>query len=745
MNKEVRRMWAYAKGCALAVGLLFGLAGAAEAQDNDGKQTFTVCAYNVDGLPNSIAGIEINPDGKGEEGAAAIGSYLSEKQFDVIALSEDFNFHSSLMAPLAADYTAGTYRGGLNVSGFNANIRFNTDGLEFLTRTPIVFGSESWTAWKNNYGKFDNGSDELITKGFRSYTVSVGDGILVDFYIMHMDAGSTDADNAARATQWEQLRDAILARNSGHPVIVMGDTNSRYTRDDIAGLFITPLSDAYDVSDVWVEKCLDGVAPTLGGSSLMADELGYEKGEIVDKVIYLNPKGGSVRLSATAMNIDADCSLSDHKPLSVTFEATGKTYAPAEANTWWRGEEWTGDGQKVYLYNVGQKYFLSNESAPGVTSIAQAPEWTISGGDEYTVTNDTHSLRMKGIKSMQGVVEGSGATTFNNHEAGITEGSHRIGLKDRLVFWDAKTHFMGITVENGAAKYAGTTTKDENIDWLLISSEQKQAYERYNAIYQTATSLLGNAALNLPASIEQQLTEALAATAGSCYTTCDADTTALLAACSAVEEWLVRDIDIDATRATSVCLPWNATVPEGVSVYYATEMLSHKHLDAVHLVKYEGSVIPANNGFVVIADADNTAASLRFTYSAEPASLPEGNILKGTVDGMDGENLSFADYTYMTVGSDDLGNGFRALADGASIPACSAYLQLPIDKEGTAAAPVFALFDFNYETAIRPVTATAADGMPAVFGINGMRKNAMTRGINIVKTANGSVRKVMVR
>ena len=152
-------MWAYAKGCALAVGLLFGLAGAAGAQDSDGKQTFTVCAYNVDGLPNSIAGIEINPDGKGEEGAAAIGSYLSEKQFDVIALSEDFNFHSSLMAPLAADYTAGTYRGGLNVSGFNANIRFNTDGLEFLTRTPIVFGSESWTAWKNNYGKFDNGSD----------------------------------------------------------------------------------------------------------------------------------------------------------------------------------------------------------------------------------------------------------------------------------------------------------------------------------------------------------------------------------------------------------------------------------------------------------------------------------------------------------------------------------------------------------------------------------------------------------
>ena len=88
MQRVVRSQWVFCSALP-AVG----------AQDSDGKQTFTVCAYNVDGLPNSIAGIEINPDGKGEEGAAAIGSYLSEKQFDVIALSEDFNFHSSLMAP----------------------------------------------------------------------------------------------------------------------------------------------------------------------------------------------------------------------------------------------------------------------------------------------------------------------------------------------------------------------------------------------------------------------------------------------------------------------------------------------------------------------------------------------------------------------------------------------------------------------------------------------------------------------
>ena len=73
----------------------------------------------------------------------------------------------------------------------------------------------------------------------------------------------------------------------------------------------------------------------------------------------------------------------------------------------------------------------------------------------------------------------------------------------------------------------------------------------------------------------------------------------------------------------------------------------------------------------------------------------------------------------MTVGSDGLGNGFSRTCRRASIPACSAYLQLPIDKGGHGCRTVFALFDFNYETAIRPVTATAADGMTTMFGING--------------------------
>lgn len=745
MNQKVRRMWACAKAMALTTVAVFGFAGNVQAQDDAVSTTFTVCAYNVDGLPNKIAGIEINPDGKGEEGAAAIGNYLNDKAFDVLALSEDFGYNSSLMAPLEADYNIGTWRGALDMGNYNPSIRFNTDGLEFLTRKPIVFGSELWTAWRDNYGKFDNGSDELITKGYRRYTVSLGNGMLVDFYTLHMDAGDTENDIAARASQWQQLRDAILSADNGHPVVVMGDTNSRYTRDDITGLFVTPLSESFDVNDVWVEKCLGGEAPALGTGSLMADSLGYEKGEIVDKVIYLNPKGSTLRLKATAMTVDADCMLSDHKPLSVTFEATGKAHNPAEAGTWWRGEEWTGNGQEAYLYNVGQKYFISNDFAPTVTDIDNAPTWNIWGDDEFTISNDTHRLQMKKQKAQQGVVEGSGATTFNNHEAGITEGSYRIGLKDWKTFLDQKTHFFAIAVEDGSAIYTAATTKDESLDWLLISPAQKQAYCRYNELYKQAAGYLDNAALNLPNALEQQLAEALAGTAASNYSTCAADTTTLVAACEAVEAWLYRDVELNDARYATLCLPWNASVPEGATVYYATEYFSRVNPNSVHLQKYEGSVIPANTGFVVYAEGEGMPGTLRFTFSPDSASLPDGNILVGTVDGIDNADLSFADFTYMTLGNNSLGNGFYAVDASASIPVCSAFLQLPTGGDEMPEAPSFAIFDFDYSTSLTRIPTTVAPGFSACYGISGKRQSRLQRGLNIVRMADGTVKKVAVR
>ncbi|MBD9260578.1 MAG: hypothetical protein EGR98_04640, partial [Prevotella sp.] len=40
-------------------------------------------------------------------------------------------------------------------------------------------------------------------------------------------------------------------------------------------------------------------------------------------------------------------------------EVNTTTYTPAEANSWWRGEEVTGEEQQVYVYNVGAGIFVT--------------------------------------------------------------------------------------------------------------------------------------------------------------------------------------------------------------------------------------------------------------------------------------------------------------------------------------------------------------------------------------------------
>ena len=297
----------------------------AKAENSDNNyisKEFKVCPFNVDGLPQKFGWINVNPDGKGAEGAKKIGQYISQSDIDIWALSEDFNYHGDLIEGLGeSDYQIGTARGGINLKNFKINARFDIDGLNFLCKKPFSFSQESWTKWNDNYGWADHGNDLLITKGFRYYLIDLGDGIYMDVYILHMDADDGEKDNAARASQLTQLREAILAKNDHRPVIVMGDTNCRYTRDDILGLFTNPIIErgSYDVKDAWVELCKDGIYPKVGDAHLMVKELGYLQGEVVDKVIYLNPKDGDTHLSAIHFEVDADMEESDHKPVIVTM------------------------------------------------------------------------------------------------------------------------------------------------------------------------------------------------------------------------------------------------------------------------------------------------------------------------------------------------------------------------------------------------------------------------------------------
>ena len=291
--------------------------------------TFTAVALNVDGLPNSVIGIELNPDGPGADGTKKISSYLASKGYDIIGCSEDFNYNGSLMESLNDNYSCGTIRKTLSVGGVLGGFPFDTDGLNLIWKNEKVSASnESWTRWNETTSTDGN---QYVKKGFRHYDVRLDGNALIDVYILHMDAGDTNA-TGSRHSQWEQLCDAINAADATRPKLIIGDTNSRWTREDIGAHFMNRLDNDLTASDVWVEFYRNGVCPTTDMADLtdQSNATNYSNYEIVDKIIYVNPKAANtVQLVPQSFRIEQDYTyedgttpLGDHRPVVVEFKWT---------------------------------------------------------------------------------------------------------------------------------------------------------------------------------------------------------------------------------------------------------------------------------------------------------------------------------------------------------------------------------------------------------------------------------------
>ena len=217
----------------------------------------------------------------------------------------------------------GTWRGRIDASGIFSGLHFNTDGLMFLLKNQnrysqnMSYSNETWVQWEESLGGLSNGANENVDKGYRFYTVNLGDNVKIDVYILHMNTAENDAQITVQDRQLTQLANAILANGDGRPKLIIGDTNCRYTRNKVVDNLITPLSASYDIKDVWVEKFRNGTAPTYGSEALMVSDPSksesYETGEIVDKIFYLNPKGGNLSFTLNDLVFDAAEHLPVHK------------------------------------------------------------------------------------------------------------------------------------------------------------------------------------------------------------------------------------------------------------------------------------------------------------------------------------------------------------------------------------------------------------------------------------------------
>lgn len=135
-------------------------------------------------------------------------------------------------------------------------------------------------------------------------------------------------DHAARNANIQQVADYIDTWSKGNAIIVLGDTNTRYTRSADTALR-TALRTQAVLTDPWVELQRSGVNPTAGAEALVCDNPAQNNQcEIVDKAFYRNSR--TLNLVASSFSYDGKrflntespnqgAVLSDHNPILTSF------------------------------------------------------------------------------------------------------------------------------------------------------------------------------------------------------------------------------------------------------------------------------------------------------------------------------------------------------------------------------------------------------------------------------------------
>ncbi len=416
--------------------------------------TFNVASVNVEGVPQILSLKTVNENALETSGTQVVAQKILMQDWSIVGLCEDYNFHATLASVLGNDYYCinNNQSSGNIVTLTNANDRNDTDGLGVLLRTDLGTANASlssaqngrWTANDMQYtGDADYEPEEVSCngdtwayRGYRRYAVTLPKVGLVDVYVLHMDAGndlasgytidlSRSVNSAAREAQLADLASVIVANASlNRPAIVMGVTNSLYTREDLQTHFIKTINANADltINDAWVELKRGGKYPTFGAAAEVPGSFYFDNqsGEVVNKIFYINNRNSAYTIKANSYYHDASNFANlKNPPVVVSFTVTdgkaqsvGETVIITDANDakvtvpkGWLAKEslqtvttptYSGESLPTsgsvsgrYLMNVGSGLYL-NAGATWGTQAAEGSEAmpiTINsqGGSTYTL------------------------------------------------------------------------------------------------------------------------------------------------------------------------------------------------------------------------------------------------------------------------------------------------------------------------------------------------------------------------
>jgi endonuclease/exonuclease/phosphatase family metal-dependent hydrolase len=267
-----------------AVCALFASAPAAAAPlGSIERGRFEVLTYNVAGLPEGIS--RSHP----LENLPLIGRLL--QRYDVALVQEDFAYPFELRRQLGLAHSSEPFVRG-------ERLHFG-DGLSQFARLP--FSEFRRVEWQACHGLVDSFFDCLTPKGFTIARQAIGDSAFVRVVNLHMDAGWSASDRAARESQVKQLAAALGELPARDPVIVAGDTNILESEREL----LSPLLK----QGAFVDSCA---------------ELGCPQPWRIDRVLYRSSP--ELRLRARQWRIArefvdrAGRPLSDHLAVVVAFD-----------------------------------------------------------------------------------------------------------------------------------------------------------------------------------------------------------------------------------------------------------------------------------------------------------------------------------------------------------------------------------------------------------------------------------------
>jgi endonuclease/exonuclease/phosphatase family metal-dependent hydrolase len=353
---------------------------------------FSVLTYNVAGLPELLSGS--NPS----TNTIKISSLLND--YDLVAVQEDFAYHGDLLAYVTHPYLTAT----------SGNVPFG-DGLNFISRYNL--SDTDRETWWQRYGLLSNGSDQLTPKGFMYAQMELGPGLYVDVYTLHADAENDSNSIAARCNNMRQIASYINTYSNGNAVIVLGDTNSRYTR--AADNFESALLNACSLADPWIELVRNGSVPADGATLNNTFNLNGANYEEIDKIFYRSSKAvkltpQSYRLETTKFRDGAGNQLSDHYPVAVTFQFTKATDITLS-------EAFGGSGGFAFNYladlpdSLPVKLTMRSGNLVNATAITYADGLVISiggaGGTAASLTLEDGEY-LKQVSLCRGITSGAG-------------------------------------------------------------------------------------------------------------------------------------------------------------------------------------------------------------------------------------------------------------------------------------------------------------------------------------------------